>query len=369
VKALRHLIGLFVMTLSAAHAHDTRISYLDLSIAANTITGQWELALADVELAVGIDADGDGKITWGEIRSQHQRLNTQLFSQVAFHTGGTACMLTTGEHLVDHHGGASYLVMRFSAQCPAISRLTPLLIDYRFMRQLDPRHRALLRISADKTQIAATISPDAENVLLWRPGENRLATFVTFVDHGAQHLLQGWDHVLFLITLLLPAVLSWRDQRWQPGPPLRSVLLDAARLITAFTFAHSITLALVAMRVATVPTQAIEAAIALSVMAAALNNLRPVWHRWRGTIACAFGLVHGFGFSNALAQMQLTEENRLISLLGFNLGIEVAQLLIAAVVLPAALALRRWFSLYRQLLYVVSVLVGCIGALWLVQRV
>ena len=112
-------------------------------------------------------------------------------------------------------------------------------------------------------------------------------------------------------------------------------------VVTAFTLAHSITLTLAALRLVELPSRLVESAIAASVVLAAVNNLVPVVERRRWMVAFAFGLIHGFGFASVLAELGLPQETLVLSLLGFNLGVELGQLAIVAVFLPTAYALRN----------------------------
>jgi hypothetical protein len=160
-----------------------------------------------------------------------------------------------------------------------------------------------------------------------RPGAG--GGFVSFVLHGIEHILIGWDHLLFLLVLLLGGG-GW---------------LALAKIVTAFTAAHSITLALAALDIVAIPSRLVEAVIALSIAYVAAENLilrRVPSRRW--VVSFGFGLVHGFGFSSVLRELGLSTDGLLVSLLGFNLGVEAGQALVVAVVLPALAILRatRW---------------------------
>src|SRR5207245_9155781 len=148
----------------------------------------------------------------------------------------------------------------------------------------------------------------------------------SFVLRGIGHILTGWDHLLFLLGLLL------RGGGW----------LALAKIITAFTLAHSVTLALAALDIVVLPDRLVEAVIALSIAFVAAENLffKPVVAR-RWLVSFCFGLVHGFGFSAALRELGLSSHGLLLSLFGFNAGVEAGQALVVAVVLPLVVVLRR----------------------------
>jgi HupE / UreJ protein len=188
------------------------------------------------------------------------------------------------------------------------------------------------------------------------------------VREGVWHIWIGFDHILFLLSLLLPAVLVWRAPRWHPVDAFASAFWEVLKVVTAFTLAHSITLSLATLGVLSLPSRAVESAIAASVVLAALNNVRPVFTGRRWMVAFGFGLIHGFGFASVLGDLGLRQGTLLLALVGFNAGVEVGQLAIVAAFLPLAYGLRRsWF--YRRLVMAGgSLLIAAVAALWFAER-
>ena len=195
-----------------------------------------------------------------------------------------------------------------------------------------------------------------------------LAQFAAYVHEGIWHIWLGFDHILFLLSLLLPAVLVRRDGKWQSAPDFRAAFWDVAKIVTAFTLAHSITLTLAALGIVSLPSRLVESAIALSVVLAALNNVFPVVARGRWIAAFAFGLLHGFGFAGALADLGLPAGSLALSLAGFNIGVELGQLAIVSVFLPVAFALRATWTYRRVVLAGGSAVIAAIAGVWLVER-
>uniref|UniRef100_UPI0035B22493 HupE/UreJ family protein n=1 Tax=Chitinimonas sp. TaxID=1934313 RepID=UPI0035B22493 len=180
-------------------------------------------------------------------------------------------------------------------------------------------------------------------------------------------------HILFLISLLIPAVMilvpqSGRAAGWQPADALKPVLKDAIGIVTAFTVAHSITLCLAALDIVRLPSRLVESAIAVSVLLAALNNLYPLVHRRRWLVTFAFGLIHGFGFASALAELDLGRGSLLASLFGFNLGVELGQLAIVVGFLPLAFWLRQQLLYRRFVLQGGSFAIALISLGWFGER-
>jgi hypothetical protein len=178
----------------------------------------------------------------------------------------------------------------------------------------------------------------------------------------------GYDHVAFVLLLLLPSVMRPVDGRWQGAMGLTQVARDIATIITAFTIAHSITLALAVTGTVRLPGQPIEIAIAASIAVAGALNLMPRLARLRLPLAFGFGLVHGFGFANALREIDAAGSSLLPLLAGFNIGVEVAQLGIVTLVLPLIFSMRatRWYA--GGVLPLGSCALGAAGVVWLIQR-
>src|SRR5439155_14839637 len=156
---------------------------------------------------------------------------------------------------------------------------------------------------------------------------------------------------------------------WTPVPAIRSALGDVAKIVTAFTAAHSLTLSLAALGLVSVSSRVIEPAIAASVALAAVNNVRPLFGPDRWVVAFALGLLHGFGFSSVLSDAGLAPAALARALVGFNLGVEAGQLGIVALFVPAAFFLRRTAAYRRLALVGGSAVIAAVALLWTVQRI
>jgi hydrogenase/urease accessory protein HupE len=199
-------------------------------------------------------------------------------------------------------------------------------------------------------------------------GTSLSSSKAAFVKEGIWHIWTGYDHILFLIALLLPGVLRRRAAGWEPRRDVRLVLGEVLKTVTAFTLAHSITLSLAALGIVHLPARFVEMAIAASVIVAALNNIVPVWCDRSWLVAFGFGLLHGFGFANALTDLGLHRGALAKTLFGFNAGVEIGQLAIVALFLPLALSLRNREFYRHRLLPAGSVAIGLVAAAWFVER-
>ena len=239
---------------------------------------------------------------------------------------------------------------------------------------VDPSHRGLVQWAAPGEGTAQALvfgTESAEQVLALKP-TGVWQTLRQYLKDGVLHIWAGYDHILFLLALLLPAVLvrvdSPQGRQWQPAPTLRGAFIEVVKVVTAFTLAHSITLSLASLHIISLPSRLVESLIAASVIFAALNNLRSTVEGRRWIMAFVFGLVHGFGFASVLADLGLPQGALVLALVGFNAGVEVGQLTIVAVFLPLAFWLRGTRFYRVGVLIGGSLVVALLASWWLVQR-
>jgi hypothetical protein len=350
---------------SMAAAHKPSDAYLTITRDAHAITGQWDIALRDLEGAIELDANGDGEITWGEVRSRNEAIAGYALSRLSVSAGGQPCAIAATEQAIDRHTDGAYVVLTLSGSC---GQPGPVTIDYRLLFDIDPQHRGLLNYVENGESRSVIFAAEAPRQIVGGDSVGVLRQLAAYVHEGVWHIWLGYDHILFLVSLLLPAVLVRRDSEWRPAPSFRSAFVEVAKVVTAFTVAHSITLTLAALGVVALPSRLVESAIALSVVLAALNNLFPVVAGGRWMAAFAFGLIHGFGFAGALQDLGLPTNSLALSLFGFNLGVELGQLAIVAAFLPLAFALRATWSYRRVVLGGGSVVIVAVAGIWLAER-
>ena len=353
---------------ASAAAHKPSDSYLILQPDGERIEGQWDIALRDLDYAIGLDSDDDGEITWGELRARHEAIAAYALAHLELRSNGVDCpSLATGQW-VDRHSDGSYTVLRFEARCPL--RITMLEASYRLFFDLDPQHKGLLRLDlpAGKGTTTAIFSPDTSTQTFELAGASRMQQFFDYLKNGIWHIWIGYDHILFLLSLLLPAVAHFAGRRWQPLASIKPAFWDVLRIVTAFTVAHSITLSLAALGVIQLPSRWVESAIALSVVLAAANNVFPLVLGRRWVVAFFFGLIHGFGFAGVLADLGLPRDALVLALVGFNVGVEFGQLAIVTAFLPLAFVLRKTTFYRRFVLIGGSLAIVVVAIVWLAER-
>lgn len=349
-----------------AWAHKPSDSYLSLAVQRDHIEGQWDIALRDLDNAIGLDSDGSGEITWGEVRNKHDEIVSYALSHLDLSAGEQPCKAQVLEQLIDHHTDGAYSVLRFRSECEGpIDRLRA---DYRLLFDIDAQHKGLLRLTQGGQTITAIFSRDSPAQEFSVAERSRWTESMQFIREGTWHIWLGFDHVLFLLALLLPAVLVRVEGHWQAVTDFSAVWWNVIKIVTAFTLAHSLTLSLAALDVVRLPSRLVESTIAASVVLAGLGNLFPMMTSRRWMIAFGFGLIHGFGFAAVLTDLGLPQNSLLLSLISFNVGVEIGQLAIVAAFLPLAYALRRSWSYPRLVLAGGSLAVIAIALVWFTER-
>lgn len=346
-----------------ARAHKPSDSYLRLRTDAGAVSGEWDIALRDLDRALVLDQDGDGAVTWGELSSREAELSRYALGHLWLARGGQTCSLSTSSLSLVEHSDGPYARLPLRVRCAVDA--TSLELRYSLFFELDPQHRAIVQAGSEPLVISA--QKRSLQVDLARP--RTTTSSLTLVRHGVEHILSGLDHVLFLLALLLPAVLRRGREQTPTATQIRSVLGDVVRVVTAFTLAHSLTLGLAALGVVDMSADVIEPAIAASVAVAALDNLWPVFGSERWSIAFALGLLHGFGFSSALSDLGLSGGSLLRGLFAFNVGVELGQLALVLLFVPLAFVLRHARFYRFVLLRGGSLAIAALSLVWFYERV
>ena len=373
---LNFLLLLIAVLLSGtAWAHKPSDSYLTLRAAGSStsIDIRWDIALRDLDYVLQLDRDDSGDLSWGEVRQRSEDIARLATGRLLLTAGGIPCKLVTAADLqLDKHSDGTYAVLSLTAQCPSLN--APLKVNYSLLFDVDTSHRGLVQWIAPAAAGAIEVAQalvfgveSAEQTLALTPA-SAWQTLRQYALDGVWHIWIGYDHILFLLALLLPAVLVRRAGQWDPAPNLRGSFVEVLKVVTAFTLAHSITLSLAALQIISLPSRLVESVIAASVIIAALSNLRGTLDKKRWVMAFAFGLIHGFGFASVLADLGLPKDALVLALIGFNAGVEMGQLCIVAEFLPLAFWLRASRFYRVGVLTGGSLMVALLASWWLVQR-
>jgi hypothetical protein len=370
---LRALLFMLLLAPATGFSHSLSDSYLNLSLDNSDaeiplMTGHWLIAVRDLELAVGVDANHDGRVTWGELQQRRTEIAAYALSRLQVRSAGRTCQLNPGSFQVEALNAGIFLHIPLSGACPGYQSLE---FTYSLLFDIDSSHRGILSLQTTTGPAIRIFSPDTSVQLIIQGESSALKNFGIFIVEGIWHIWIGLDHILFLTALLIPIVLGIRHKVQELSPrssAARILSLEILKVVTAFTIAHSVTLVLATLEVIVLPSRWVESVIALSVVVSGLNIIFPFLRRYHWQMAFVFGLIHGFGFAGVLSDLSLPAGLFVGSLLGFNLGVEIGQLSIVLVLVPLLLVLgSRAFS--RNATMVVSgVVISVFGLAWLAER-
>jgi hypothetical protein len=268
------------------------------------------------------------------------------------------------------HNDGLYVRQRFTSPSIA-SDLKFVVVRYGFFNQNDKLGRAFFKLQLGKDEISSVFDSSTQTQRFALGDTKRWSTIGLFTQEGAWHIWGGPDHLLFLLTLLLPGLMLLHRAASPTDTDshgTKAAALFALKVITAFTLAHSITLLASVLDVISLPSRWIESAIALSIMISAALNLqtRIQWSQWK--LALFFGLIHGMGFANGLRELGLSQTYFIETVLAFNVGVELGQIAaVVAVGIPIILLAKKTRAKQLVMAYG-SWGVLLVSGIWLVQR-
>jgi hypothetical protein len=374
-RALRGgvLLGLLALAAAEGRAHSVGQSYLYLQVYEDRVSGRFEIALPDLNPALGLSGT-EGEITPENLDERIGYLQGYYRDHVTISDEqGPLAIRFTHHDIVLAEGGYARLSFDLDGRERVPERLT---FDYSVLFDEEPEHRGFLLVEhnwatgtfANENQVSLVFGPDSRRQAFDLTSSGRLQGFLALVHLGAEHMLLGLDHIFFLLALLLPAVLRREGRDWQPLETFRAALGNGLRIVTAFAAAHAVALTLAALGLLRLPEALVETMIAASTTLAAANILVPVFRRRLWWIVFALSLFHGLGFAAGLMDLGALREHRALSVLAFNLGIELGQVLIVMALLPL-LYLVRGLALYRKVV-VPAAAVGMIlvSGVWVIER-
>jgi hypothetical protein len=358
-----------------ARAHALGQSYIFLTVEGEAIRGRFEVNVVDVNRVLGTDLETGSSLTLAEVTPHIERLKGYLHDHVTISAAGAPARIVMTEHDVARFHGSQYVQVDFDLEGfpPGTKQFE---IDYRVVFDVDAAHRGMLVIENDfesarfnnERQVSLIFSPGNERQTLDLSSSSPWRGFLGTIGLGVHHIWIGIDHILFLIALLLPSVLRRRDGKWVGVDGFRTALIHVIKIVTLFTIAHSITLSLAVLGVMQVSSRVVESIIAVSIAFAALDILVPVFRGRIGIVVFLFGLFHGFGFASVLAEMGIAPKFLALSLVGFNVGVELGQAVIVALAFPILFLIRSTVLYTRIALRPAAALLIAVSLYWFVER-
>ena len=348
-----------LLSLQDAAAHDPGLSSLTIRQLTYSLEATLTLAVRDAAQLAELDGDHDGTVTQAEFAQTRSQLETVVARQIIIAADGKVAKTQSVHSRLDENNNVEVLlnfhVVGFSS----------LEIQSKIMASLPLGHRQYLQIqnSHGETIFERLLSAAADRATLEVPDAHMsigaveaVRSFANFLSLGVKHILTGYDHLLFLFGLLLVA----------------RGFFSSLGIITSFTIAHSITLAVATLHVVQIPSRIVEPLIAASIVFVGIENLlRGDIPTARRMVAFGFGLIHGFGFASALREAGIGSGTGgiILPLFSFNLGVELGQIMVAALALPIIWKLRENPMFISRWAPACSAAVVLLGSFWFVQRV
>jgi len=372
-------------------AHPMPNSMVLLNIHEKNISGEIKLPLGELQSAIGMGVnDNSVKLI--------ERLGDTLKIYLLKHIRpksfeGKPWAVELGEMRVIEiksqlTGDYKELIIAFIMTPPLHYDLRNFYFDYDVILHQVASHKVLVAVKQDWQQ--GIVSEDGSppdstmqqvGVIAWDIPTNTISPFQislqagsnwqgfkNMVTLGISHIWEGTDHILFILTLLLPSMLLVQKKRWAEFMGAKNSLTNLLKIITAFTIGHSLTLLLGSVHWINLPTKPIEIFIAITILISALHAYRPIYPKKEVLIAGVFGLIHGLAFAETLTNLQLSTQQMILSILGFNIGIELMQLIIILLVFPILILLNktRYYSQIRQ---IGAIIMMILAFAWMVERI
>ena len=352
-----------------AQAHQLSNTYLTLEVTNGQITGHWEIALADLLQGQGEAAFNAAMTNIEALDVRKEMEKAEAFSKLNISVDGSPVKLKPVDYSTVMFPDGPYAATSFEGSMPIEPRR--LEIAYNWFSNADPPPNGLMKLVIGEKTVSAVFDPlHAKQTFVLRE-VSAIETFFQFVRLGVEHILdwRSYDHILFLLALLFPSVLRWQNGKWEISASFRASFINVLKVVTAFTLAHSVTLSLAALKIVQLNSRFVETTIAVSIMFAALNNLFAVMPDLNWLIAFCFGFVHGFGFASVLGGLGLERGNLAVPLVGFNVGVELGQLVIVSIFLPLAFRLRPTRFYRVGVLRFGSLAVVALAGIWAWERI
>lgn len=373
---LTRLITLLALTITTgAWGHDLDQSYVFLNIEDTRVSGHVDMTIADINDAMGLQLSTDGQLTMNDLKPHRDAIEGYLRDRVSLAVDGGQAGLPVTEMTLADIEIAQYVQLYFAFENLA-SIPEAVDFDYSVLFDKRPSHRGMAVIETnwktgtfDNEEIVSLIfEPGKEQQTLVLEESSVWQGLVAQIRSGIHHIWIGIDHILFLLALLLPAVVTRRDGRWQAAASFKEALIHVVKIVTVFTIAHTITLSIAALGYVTLSSRLIESIIAISIAVAALDIIRPIFKHRIWLVVFVFGLFHGFGFASVLGEIGIPANYMVHSLLGFNIGVEIGQLAIVGVLFPLLFVLARTGAYRRYLLPTGAVALIVISMYWFIER-
>ncbi len=371
-----------------AHRPDRSLIYLRVYETAG-IEGRFEIMASELDRYLGLELGKHPTVE--EVAVYREKIQAYLYEHSAFTSVyGNHKVIFTDEISILYINFGSFVAIHF--QLDNTEKIPDELeVTYSVFFDENPAQTNALGMEYNwkaglinnEKIMALDFSPSNQTKTLNLTDASVWKGFMAMVKQGAWHIWIGLDHILFLLALILPSVVSRKREtlasskeegilgksswKWVPVQQFKPAFWYILKIVTFFTIAHTITLSLASLGIVNLPSRWVESIIAFSIGLAAYHNIKPIFMGKEWVIAFVFGLFHGFGFATVLSELGFKGENLSLSLLGFNIGVELGQVVIILLIFPLLYVIRK-SKLYPKLLVWLSALLIIISLYWLIER-
>lgn len=322
---------------------------------------RWEIESNNLESIFQLDRNKNEIISWKEINLLQEPIIAYVKQHFQLLIDNQKIDLHFESFELERKDDQTFLIFTQSLEPqPSIQSIH---ISYDLFFDIDKKQICYVHIQQKKAPILETLKAGKSNINVLLETFSMTTSILSFFIEGIWHIWLGIDHLLFLLMLLLPSLNHYLVKKTSS-----QVGKDIIKIVTSFSVAHSITLILSALEIVSLPIKPIELSIAISVLITALANFRNQQASVLWQAAFIFGLIHGFGFANALQEMELESDYLVYLLLSFNVGVEIGQLILVLITLPILMAIKKHSSFYPIGMKIISSLTALISIKWIVER-
>ncbi|TWT01814.1 HupE/UreJ family protein [Planomicrobium sp. CPCC 101079] len=348
VIAMSLLMAVLLIAPSSTSAHSMPSSLVYLDFLEDEVGAELIIPLDRLEIAMEKNLYEDPEQA---IETYHDELVTYITSHISAETPEAEQWTVTVDEMSLLYPDTETDPIDLSAQLtltpPAGAAVDSFALNYDAVVRELVTHTITVAVRSDwnnaiytsSPEIIATVIEGNTTVQVDQSAGNTWTGFISIVQSGMAHIAEGVDHLLFLLALLLPAPLAVKGKRWERSAGIKSSIKQLLKITLAFTIGHSITLIIGATGWLAVPSQPIEVLIAVSILVSAIHAIRPIFAGREVFVAGGFGLVHGLAFATLVTELGVTPMRIIWSVLGFNIGIELMQIIVILLIMPWLLVL------------------------------
>jgi hypothetical protein len=369
---------------AALYAHQSPNTLIFLDVSPGRIAMEIQLPVPELELAFGNDISKKPETitdSFGPQLKEYLKAHIHAYVTKSNPWQVEIESLKMAKGTYAESGAAYWEVVAYVNLKPQPGESTrKFLLDYDVILHQVINHVALLSIRSDWETGNSTNSSAQANVINWNTKDNVIYPLEINLENGSwwkgfknmlalgmEHIKDGTDHLLFLIVLLLPAMLLVNGNHWGKFGGTKYSIVRLLKIVTAFTIGHSVTLLIGAAGWLKLPAQPVEILIAFSILVSAMHALYPIFPGKEMYVAAGFGLIHGLAFATILSNLKLSAGTLVVSIVGFNLGIELMQVFIIALIIPWLIILSKTFF-YKWFRIAAGIMAGLAAIAWIVER-